>query len=642
MTVDEIKIIVQAEVDTAISKLNQLNTATKNNTKTGLDFAKSIAGYTTGFGLAVQATQKIIGGIVDLTKESISLAAGFETAKISWGVLLGDMGEGEKMFSRIQALAAKTPLSFESVESGARTLKQFGLNTEEIIPTIKMLGDVSMGNAEKLKGLSIVYGQIMSTGRLMGQDLLQLINQGFNPLQVISKKTGESMADLKKRMEQGKISAQEVADAFKSATSEGGLFYGMMDKTATSSAGQWSTAVDNIKMQMAGFGDTLLKVINPALKAFNEQMDKMAQNKNLGRAFEEGAALGVDALRDAIKTLEGQMKELGYTGEASLSGIGEAYAEQLGTLKQSLAYAIAMESKQKAVADAAKKAADAEAARQAAIKKRADFLDSIYSSYSAGLYDDNTQGAIEYAAALKTTADAMTWYADTAEGAIEHTARMSKETEQLLAQMRLDEFARGKNLLGSDTNFKVPIPEKEDLSAFDEYIAKLEETTAEYDLQVETAKALQAAWGEAFTSLGEDLANGEASWASFGNAAIEAFVSVLKGIGGELAGMVITKLLKGDFAGSAIAAAGSAAAYTAAGALGAMKMAEGGYGTVTKPTLFLAGEAGPEDFAFAPKRKGGMGGGGVTVIQNISGSVWKTEELKSLAVSGMAEAMRDY
>jgi hypothetical protein len=71
-------------------------------------------------------------------------------------------------------------------------------------------------------------------------------------------------------------------------------------------------------------------------------------------------------------------------------------------------------------------------------------------------------------------------------------------------------------------------------------------------------------------------------------------------------------------------------------------MAEGGFGTVTKPTLFLAGEAGAEDFAFGPKRKGGLSGGGTTIIQNIGGSIWSSRQLESMAVSAQAKATRGF
>ena len=84
---------------------------------------------------------------------------------------------------------------------------------------------------------ALVFGQIQSTGRLMGQDLLQLINQGFNPLTEISKQSRECPLQTLRPMEKGAISADMVTLAFKSATSAGGLFYGNLEAQSQDLAG---------------------------------------------------------------------------------------------------------------------------------------------------------------------------------------------------------------------------------------------------------------------------------------------------------------------------------------------------------------------------------------------------------------------
>ena len=100
----------------------------------------------------------------------------------------------------------------------------FGTSAEDLLPTLQMLGDVSQGNKERFDSLTLAFAQVGSAGKLSGQDLLQFVNAGFNPLNEISKMTGESMAELKERMSAGGVSAEEVAEAFKHATSEGGQF----------------------------------------------------------------------------------------------------------------------------------------------------------------------------------------------------------------------------------------------------------------------------------------------------------------------------------------------------------------------------------------------------------------------------------
>lgn len=193
---------------------------------------------------------KMAGGIfaafsaIQTVKALFQMGVDAEQTNTKFQVLLGSTEKAGKMIGELTKYADKTPYSFKGLQQGAETMLGFGIAEEKILPSMKMLGDVAMGNDEKLSGLSLVYSQIMSTGRLMGQDLLQLINQGFNPLQVISEKTGISMGDLKKKMEDGAISSDMVSEAFRIATSEGGRYHGMTEKMAETAGGKWSTMMD--------------------------------------------------------------------------------------------------------------------------------------------------------------------------------------------------------------------------------------------------------------------------------------------------------------------------------------------------------------------------------------------------------------
>jgi tape measure domain-containing protein len=213
-----------------------------------------IGGLLAGFGVAA--------GLGLVGKSAIGGAAEREQQQISFGVMTGSQATGDKLLNDIIAMGAATPFESGDLIKNAQVMKAFGIDTKDILPTLQMLGDVSGGNAEKLQGLSLAYAQVQSTGRLMGQDLLQMVNQGFNPLQIISQKTGLSMAVLKDKMEKGQISASMVTDAFKVATSKGGMFNGMMEKQSHTMAGRWSTVVDNTKQKLVALGQILSPVIN--------------------------------------------------------------------------------------------------------------------------------------------------------------------------------------------------------------------------------------------------------------------------------------------------------------------------------------------------------------------------------------------
>lgn len=175
-----------------------------------------------------------IGGttaLIALGKQVIDVRAEMQMLEQSFDVLLGGK-DVSKFMSELKQFAVDSPLSLTGVANAAQTLLGFNVEADKTIPIIKQIGDISMGNEERFKSLTLAFAQMSATGKLMGQDLLQMINAGFNPLQEISSKTGKSIADLKKEMENGAISSQMVADAFASATAQGGRFYGMTEKQA--------------------------------------------------------------------------------------------------------------------------------------------------------------------------------------------------------------------------------------------------------------------------------------------------------------------------------------------------------------------------------------------------------------------------
>lgn len=136
------------------------------------------------------------------------------------------------------------------------------------ITHIKNAGRCSGGNQEKLNSMTLAFGQMSSTGRLMGQDLNQMINAGFNPLQTISENTGISMGRLKDQMEDGQISLKMVEEAFKLATGTGGRFNGMMEKVSQSARGRLSTAMDGITSKLTDWGEKYVVPIIGNLAVF--------------------------------------------------------------------------------------------------------------------------------------------------------------------------------------------------------------------------------------------------------------------------------------------------------------------------------------------------------------------------------------
>lgn len=219
--------------------------------KNALSFAGGLA-ITGGIG-------KIAEGLAAGAKMGMDFNSTMEQAKGAFTTMLGSGEKASEMLKGLTDFAAKTPFELTDLTKASQTLLAFGLDAESVMPSLKMLGDASLGNKDKFDSLTLAFAQVQSQGKLMGQDVLQMVNAGFNPLQIISEKTGESMASLKDKMSKGAISADMVTEAFKTATSEGGRFNNAMETQSKTFAGQMSTLKDAVT-------STFGKVLQPAFE----------------------------------------------------------------------------------------------------------------------------------------------------------------------------------------------------------------------------------------------------------------------------------------------------------------------------------------------------------------------------------------
>ena len=213
-------------------------------TKAGLlDASLKRLAITAGGVFTMQKAVEFVRTIMDVRSEIESLSISFET------LLGGSKDLAKQFFGELKDFAIQTPLMLNDLASGAQTMLGFNIDAEKVIPTLKQIGDISMGDSERFKSLTLAFSQMSATGKLMGQDLLQMINAGFNPLTTMAQTTGKSISQLKDEMSAGAISSEMVAQAFADATAEGGKFHGMLEKQSKGLKGQISNlqgAIDDM------------------------------------------------------------------------------------------------------------------------------------------------------------------------------------------------------------------------------------------------------------------------------------------------------------------------------------------------------------------------------------------------------------
>ncbi|MBQ7864758.1 MAG: hypothetical protein IJ350_00205 [Clostridia bacterium] len=294
--------------------------------------AKKTAGWTALANTAVSSITNVMAkaakGTVELIKNGVEYNALIQDYTTSFTTMLGSAEAAQQKVEALKQYATKTPFAFTDLADATKTMLSFGVSNEEASVALQHLGDISQGNAQKLSSLALVYGQVRSSGKLMGQDLLQMINAGFNPLQTIAQKTGASMADLKAVMsgektssgftellaaarrevdelgasasegalllaqigEDGEISADTVAAAMRIATSEGGLFFNAMATQSQTFNGQLSTLQDNL----SALGGSLTKSLFDSL-AVDVMPTVNGWVERLQAAFDESGLKGMGA-----------------------------------------------------------------------------------------------------------------------------------------------------------------------------------------------------------------------------------------------------------------------------------------------------------------------------------------------------------
>jgi tape measure domain-containing protein len=221
------------------AKISAMKKGLANASNSVKQWSRKISGFTkAAFGAAFVGVGAGIGALI---RKSAQLAAQFEQIKVAFTTMTGSAERAKGLIAELNEFSKATPFSPDQVFKAGKTLLAFGFEAKNVSKTLQLLGDVSAGTGKDLGEMAVIFGQIKGAGRLMGQDLLQLINAGFNPLQTISEKTGKSMAQLKDEMSKGLITFDQVEGAFRDATSEGGKFFKMMENQSQTLNGQLST-----------------------------------------------------------------------------------------------------------------------------------------------------------------------------------------------------------------------------------------------------------------------------------------------------------------------------------------------------------------------------------------------------------------
>ena len=234
------------------------------------DNAKEIVESNNGIAISWKKALAVIGGagvLKALGSEIIRVRGEFQAADTAIQTLLGNKERADALMAQVREYAKVSPLEFSDVTTATQMMLGFNIEAEKVPRFLSAIGDVSMGNTQKFNSLTLAFSQMSAAGKLMGQDLNQMINAGFNPLQTMSEKTGKSIATLKDEMSKGAVSAEMVQQAFIDATSAGGRFYNMSENASKEINGQLSMMYDALDSVFNDLGQKSGGVIMSGIQA---------------------------------------------------------------------------------------------------------------------------------------------------------------------------------------------------------------------------------------------------------------------------------------------------------------------------------------------------------------------------------------
>ena len=233
-----------------------LNSSLGRTSRSLKSFGSQVTDVGKNLSLKLSAPLALVGA------KALQSTINFEKLQTQLDVLTGSAEAGADAFERLVKFSAGTPFQLDELVKANNTLMGFGVSTEDAFQHLQSIGDIAAVSGGDLQGISVAFGQVAAAGRLMGQDLLQLINNGVPIIDMLSKSMGVAKSEIKDMVSEGAVTFPVLIEAFKQATTEGGKFEGGMDKLSKTLGGVLSTLKDNLNIAFAELGKEIVNAFD--------------------------------------------------------------------------------------------------------------------------------------------------------------------------------------------------------------------------------------------------------------------------------------------------------------------------------------------------------------------------------------------
>lgn len=266
--------------------------------------------------LASQAISKVVDGFKELVGGAVDYQKSMEYYTTSFTVMTGSADKASETVKKLADIGATTPFDMPQLADATSLLMNFGFSADDAVDSMMMLGDISQGNADKLNTIARAYGKMNSAQKVSLESINMMIDAGFNPLQEISEKTGESMQSLYDRVSKGKMSVDEITESMVRSTAEGGKYFQSMDAQSQTLDGRLSTLSDTVNSKL---GEALQPILQKAADEWIPNITNAIDNMNV-----DSVVSAINDIISCVKNLFGFIMGNGDTIISLVAGIGTA------------------------------------------------------------------------------------------------------------------------------------------------------------------------------------------------------------------------------------------------------------------------------------------------------------------------------
>lgn len=313
--------------------------------------SKTAGGLASGLKVTAGAIAGVSAALGAGAVAGVKYNASIEQYQTSFEVMTGSAEKAAEVVEKLKKVGAETPFELPDLADVTQLLMNYGFTADEAMDSMMMLGDISQGSADKMQRVATAYGQMSSAGKVSLEDVKQMIEAGFNPLQEISESTGESMDSLYERISSGTLAVDEITASMQRATSEGGKYYQSMQKQSQTVSGLISTLKDNAQ-QLVGevvqpLSESLGTTLLPAAISSIEQLTAAFQTHGVEGLIQAGSQIltnlllgismalpnlintAVQVIQTLIANISANLPQIMTAGSQILSALGNGILQLL-------------------------------------------------------------------------------------------------------------------------------------------------------------------------------------------------------------------------------------------------------------------------------------------------------------------------